>query len=73
MVLPESSVLVREGKSLVMSVVNNAIQYKQVTPGVRFDGKVEILDGITVEDKVVLSGRSEIYEGTRVEIIIPKS
>jgi len=73
MVLPESSVLVREGKSLVMSVVNNAIQYKQVTPGVRFDGKVEILDGITVEDKVVLSGRSEIYEGTRVEVITPKS
>jgi multidrug efflux pump subunit AcrA (membrane-fusion protein) len=56
-----------------MSVVNNAIQYKQVTPGVRFDGKVEILDGITVEDKVVLSGRSEIYEGTRVEVITPKS
>jgi membrane fusion protein (multidrug efflux system) len=73
LVLPESSVLVREGKSLVMSVVNNAIQYKQVTPGVRFDGKVEILDGITVEDKVVLSGRSEIYEGTRVEVITPKS
>jgi len=73
LVLPESSVLVREGKSMVMSVVNNAIQYKPVTPGVRFDGKVEILDGITAEDKVVLSGRSEIYEGTRVEIITPKA
>jgi membrane fusion protein (multidrug efflux system) len=73
MVLPESSVLVREGKTLVMSVVNDSIQYKQVTSGVRFDGKVEILDGITPEDKVVLSGRSEITEGTRVEIISPKS
>ena len=73
LVLPESSVLVREGKTLVMSVVNDSIQYKQVTSGVRFDGKVEIIDGITPEDKVVLSGRSEITEGTRVEIISPKS
>jgi membrane fusion protein (multidrug efflux system) len=73
LVLPESSVLVREGKSLVMAVVNDTIQYKPVTPGVRFDGKVEIIDGITPDDKVVLSGRSEITEGTRVEIISPKS
>jgi membrane fusion protein (multidrug efflux system) len=73
LVLPESSVLVREGKTLVMSVVNDSIQYKQITSGVRFDGKVEIIDGITPEDKVVLSGRSEITEGTRVEIISPKS
>jgi ligand-binding SRPBCC domain-containing protein len=56
-----------------MSVVNDSIQYKQVTSGVRFDGKVEIIDGITPEDKVVLSGRSEITEGTRVEIISLKS
>jgi membrane fusion protein (multidrug efflux system) len=73
LVLPESSVLVREGKTLIMSVENNTIRYKPVTAGARFDGKVEILEGITPEDMVVLSGRSEISEGTRVEIIIRKS
>jgi membrane fusion protein (multidrug efflux system) len=73
LVLPESSVLVREGKTLIMSVEKNAIHYKPVTAGVRFDGKVEIIDGITPEDMVVLSGRSEISEGTRVEIMPSKS
>lgn len=73
LVLPERSVLVREGKTMVMSVVNDMILYKQVSAGVRFDGKVEILEGLTPEDMVVLSGRSEISEGTRVEVISPAS
>lgn len=66
LVLPESAVLVREGTIVVMAVVDGMIAYKSVTPGVRFGGKVEILDGITLEDVVVVSGRSEIAEGTRV-------
>jgi len=73
LVLPESSVLVREGKNLVMTVVDNKIRYKPITPGVRFDGKVEIRDGINPEDRVIISGRSEITEGTAVEIIGKKS
>ena len=71
--LPESAVLVREGKIVVMSVVDDTIAYKGVTPGVRFDGKVEILDGITPEDDIVVSGRSEITEGTKVTITSPRS
>ena len=35
----------------------------------RFDGKVEILEGITPEDNIVVSGRSEITEGTSVTIV----
>jgi membrane fusion protein (multidrug efflux system) len=71
--LPESAVLVREGAIVVMAVVNDVITYKQVTPGVRFDGRVEILDGITPEDNIVVSGRSEITEGTKVTITSPRS
>jgi membrane fusion protein (multidrug efflux system) len=71
--LPESAVLVREGTIVVMTVVNNVITYKKVTPGVRFEGKVEILDGITPEDDIVVSGRSEITEGTKVTITSPRS
>ena len=68
LVLPESAVLVREGSMVVMAVVDGRIVYKNVTPGVRFDGKVEILEGIVPEDDIVVSGRSEITEGTRVTI-----
>lgn len=68
LVLPESAVLVREGAMVVMTVVDGRIAYKNVIPGVRFDGKVEILEGIVPEDDIVVSGRSEITEGTRVTI-----
>lgn len=68
LVLPESAVVVREGKIVVMAVVEGIVKYKGITPGVRYDGKVEVLDGISPEDDVVMSGRSEIAEGTRVTI-----
>jgi hypothetical protein len=67
--LPESAVAVREGRILVMAVEGGKIIYKKVTPGVRFQGKVEILEGITAADNVVTYGRSEISEGTEVKII----
>ncbi len=72
LVLPESAVIVREGRVVVMAVVDGVIVYKRVIPGVRFDGKVEILDGITPEDDIVVSGRSEITEGTRVTVASSK-
>jgi membrane fusion protein (multidrug efflux system) len=73
LVLPESAVVVREGKIVVMAVVEGKIVFKKVTPGIRYNGKVEILDGISQEDDIVISGRSEIYEGTSVEIISSQS
>jgi membrane fusion protein (multidrug efflux system) len=73
LVLPESAVVVREGKIVVMAIMDGRIVYKRVTPGVRYNGKVEILEGISPEDDIVVSGRSEITEGTRVEIISSRS
>ncbi len=69
LVLPESAVIVREGTIVVMTVEDNRVVYKKVTPGVRFDGKVEILFGITTEDEVIVYGRSEITEGTQVTVV----
>ncbi len=68
LVLPESAVIVREGRVVVMEVMDGSVKYKRVTPGVRYDGKVEILDGISPEDDIVVSGRSEITQGTKVAI-----
>ncbi len=67
--LPESAVVVRKGSFVAMAVENNRIKYKKVTPGIRFDGKVEILHGISADDYIVVYGRSEISEGTPVKVI----
>lgn len=69
LVLPESAVLVREGNVVAMAVEGGVISYKRVTPGMRFDGMVEILEGLTPQDSIVVSGRSEISEGTRVTVV----
>lgn len=68
LVLPESAVVVREGTILVMAVQDGRIVYKQVATGMRFNGSVEILHGVSPEDNIVVSGRSEITEGTPVRI-----
>jgi membrane fusion protein (multidrug efflux system) len=71
LVLPESAVSVREGNVIVMVVKNGEVAFKKVTSGLRFNGKVEILDGITDQDDIVVYGRSEITEGTPVKIAPP--
>jgi membrane fusion protein (multidrug efflux system) len=67
-VLPEGAVLVREGKFIVMVIENNRIKYKPVTPGARFFGKVEILEGVNPNDSIVLSAMGELVEGSPVTI-----
>jgi hypothetical protein len=51
-----------------MAVEKDIIKYKYVITGIRFNGSVEILKGITEKDIVVTYGRNEITEGTRVTI-----
>jgi len=67
-VVPEGAVLVREGKFIVMAVENNRVKYKPVTPGAKFSGKVEILNGIDAQDQIVLYARGDLVEGSPVSI-----
>jgi len=69
MVLPEGAVVMREGKFVVLVVQEKKIVIKSVRPGKRFNGKVEILDGIERDDLVVVSGLSELTEGSRVRMV----
>ncbi len=69
LVLPESAVIVREGVVLVMAVREGTVRYMPIETGMRFDGRVEIIRGITDKEDIVVSGRSEITEGTAVRIV----
>lgn len=72
MVLPEGAVVMRGGKYVVLGVQGEKIVIKSVRPGKRFNGKVEILDGIDRDDLVVVSGLSELTEGSRVKVVTSK-
>jgi len=72
MVLPEGAVVMREGEFVLLVVQDGKIVLKSVRPGKMFDGKVEILEGVDKDDLVVLSGLSELTEGSRVRVVTHK-
>jgi membrane fusion protein (multidrug efflux system) len=72
MVLPEGAVVMREGRHVVLMVQGGKIIVKGVRPGKRFNGKVEILDGVDKDDLMVVSGLSELTDGSRVKVVTSK-
>ena len=72
MVLPEGAVVMREGRHVVLMVQGGKITIKGVRPGKRFNGKVEILDGVDKDDLMVVSGLGEFIEGSRVKVVDSK-
>ena len=72
MVLPEGAVIMREGRYVVLMVQEGKITIKDVRPGKRFNGKVEILDGVDKDDRIVVSGLGEFVEGSRVKVVDSK-
>ncbi len=72
MVLPEGAVVMREGRHVVLMVQGGKIIIKDVRPGKRFNGKVEILDGVDKDDLLVVSGLSELIEGSQVKVVNSK-
>lgn len=69
MVVPEGAVIMREGRYVVLTVQEGTIAIKPVTPGKRFDGKVEIIDGVDEDDRIVVSGLSDLVEGSQVNVV----
>ena len=68
--LPESAVAVQGEGASVFVVVEDAgrmtVQQKPVVAGLRQDGWVEILEGVTPADRVVADGLNRIQSGQPV-------
>jgi membrane fusion protein (multidrug efflux system) len=61
--------LVQElGGVYVFTVKEGAAYKKQVKTGIRDDGHVEILEGITKDDLLIVFGQQGLKDGTQVEI-----
>jgi membrane fusion protein (multidrug efflux system) len=69
LIIPESSVFSHEGKFFVYTVESGIAKRKEVTTGVRFDGKVEILQGLKKQEHVITSGHEQLSDGIRVVTI----
>ena len=63
--IPQSAVLNDDGKSIVFVADGNAYKKRQVQAGIQNNDRVEIVDGLTAGDKVVVKGNYLLLEQNR--------
>jgi membrane fusion protein (multidrug efflux system) len=69
--VPEAAVALQERGSIVYRIEDGLAVATPVVTGVRRDGKVEIVEGLTADDEVVVSGQVRLRDRAQVEIIAP--
>jgi cobalt-zinc-cadmium efflux system membrane fusion protein len=63
--IPQSAVLNDEGKSIVFVAENDGYKKRQVQPGIQNNDRVEIVDGLSAGDKVVVKGNYLLLEQSK--------
>jgi len=63
--IPQSAVLDDEGKSIVFVAEGDGYKKRQVQPGIQNNGRVEVVDGLTPGDKVVVKGNYLLLEQSK--------
>ena len=65
--VPEEALVISEGGTSVYVAEGGVARRRTVTLGGRADSRVEVLNGLSPGDKVVVSGAALLSEGTKVE------
>lgn len=72
--LPQSAVMVRDGYSYVFRIsADSKVLQTKVTLGRRLDERVEILQGLNPDDRVVVSGGGFLTDGDLVRVVTTAS
>ena len=67
LVIPESALIMRVDKSIVMVVDDdNIAQMREVQAGIRMEGTLEILEGLSAGERVIVEGHQKVGPGTPV-------
>lgn len=65
--VPQSAVLEDSGKSIVFVAENAGYKKRVVTPGIKGNDRVEIIDGVAAGDKVVVKGNYLLLQQSKPE------
>ena len=68
LIIPESALFSQEGKFFTYAVQEGLAKRKEVETGVRFEGKVEILEGIQKGEWVITTGHEQLSDGIKVRV-----
>jgi membrane fusion protein (multidrug efflux system) len=67
--VPEQAIVPQGDSQFVFKIVDGKVQFTKVVIGTRREGRVEIIDGLTVGDQVVTAGQLKIRDGSAVSVI----
>lgn len=69
LVVPEQALMVRGDEQYVFVAEDGIARRVSVTLGSRMPGRVEIANGLTAEDAVVVTGQDRLSSGNRIRVI----
>lgn len=69
LILPEGAIIYRAEGTQVAKVINNHAHLVNVTVGINFGTTVQVLSGITKDDRVVANPTADLLEGDEVRIV----
>jgi membrane fusion protein (multidrug efflux system) len=67
--VPEQAIVPQGDAQYVFKIVNGKVLLTKVVTGTRREGRVEIVDGLSVGDEVVTAGQLKIRDGSTVSIV----
>ncbi|MDP8218892.1 MAG: efflux RND transporter periplasmic adaptor subunit [Candidatus Theseobacter exili] len=68
-VLPQSAVLVKEGRKWVFLVKDAVAIEREVNTGAMVQDEVEILDGLSPGDSIVIRGQHNLLDGDKIKVV----
>lgn len=70
-IIPESAVVPLPGSNVnyVFVVKDDVAQRRNIIIGKKFDGEVEVLNGVAENEQVIISGQTKLADGIKVEIV----
>lgn len=65
-VIPESAAIREDNETIVFVVENGEAVRRRVEPGLESGGLLQIVDGLSLDDSIVLTGQARLRDGSRV-------
>ena len=67
--VPEQAIVPQGDSQFVFKIVDGKVKLTKVVTGTRREGRVEIVDGLSVGDEVVTAGQLKIRDGSAVSVV----
>jgi len=69
--IPDTSIMYEGNKKFVYKIIeNDMIKKTEIETGVRYNGNLEVLSGLSEDDKVIAEGLTKVRPGMKVKPII---